>query len=165
MYGELKAMAAAQLRQERSDHTLNPTALVHEAFLKLVDQRGNTWQNRSHFMAVAAQAMRRVLVDHARRRVARKRGRQHLVTLDPDLASPGAGSSAEVLAVDEALDRLATVDARQAHLVELRYFVGLSIEETAEVLGVSPATVKRDWALARAWLHRELADAPGSPPR
>ena len=157
VYSELKVLASSQLRRERSDHSLSPTGLVHEAFLKLVDQRSVTWSGRSHFFGIAAQAMRRILVDHARRRVAQKRGRQHQVTMstDPQLASPIP--SDEIVAVDEALERLAAVDSRQSQLIELRYFAGLSIEETANVLGVSPATVKRDWALARAWLQHELS--------
>lgn len=157
VYSELKVLASSQLRKERPDHSLSPTGLVHEAFLKLVDQRSVTWEGRSHFFGIAAQAMRRILVDHARRRVAQKRGRQHQVTMstDPQLASPAP--SDDILAVDEALERLTTVDARQARLIELRYFAGLTIEEAAEALGVSPATVKRDWALARAWLQRELS--------
>lgn len=160
VYDELKLLAGSYLRRERADHTLTPTALVHEAYLRLVDQRGVSWESRSHFFGIAAQAMRRILVDHARRRIAKKRGRQHQVTLDTavDVATPG--SDDEVAAVDEALVRLTALDARQGQLVELRYFAGLSIEETADVLGISPATVKRDWALARAWLQRELA--PGA---
>lgn len=156
VYGELKILAASYLRRERGDHTLSPTALVHEAYLKLVDQRSINWEGRSHFFGIAAQAMRRILVDHARRRIAKKRGRQLQVTLDTSAELAGAPPDEEVAAVDEALVRLATVDPRQARLVELRYFAGLSIEEAAEVTGVSPATVKRDWALARAWLQREL---------
>ncbi len=159
VYAELKAMAGAQLRRERPDHTLTPTGLVHEAFLRLVDQRSATWESRGHFLGVAAQAMRRILVDHARRRMAKKRGRQHQVTLDTDAEIATTTSSEEVVGVDEALERLATVDTRQARLIELRYFAGLSIEETADVMGISPATVKRDWALARAWLHHELSNA------
>ena len=156
VYDELKLLAASQLRRERGEHTLGPTALVHEAFFRLVDQRTVSWQGRSHFFGVAAQAMRRILVDHARRRTAAKRGQQHQVTLESDAAAAGNASSDEVLAVDEALERLAALDPRHAQLVELRYFAGFSIEETAELLEVSPATVKRDWAFARAWLQREL---------
>ncbi len=157
VYAELKVLASSQLRRERPDHSLSPTGLVHEAFLKLVDQRSVNWAGRSHFFGIAAQAMRRILVDHARRRVAQKRGRQHQVSMstDPQLATPAP--SDDILAVDEALERLALVDTRQAHLIELRYFAGLSIEETAAILGVSAATVKRDWALARAWLQHELS--------
>ncbi len=156
VYGELKVLAGAQLRRERPDHTLSPTALVHEAFLRLVDQQAVSWEGRSHFFGIAARAMRQILVDHARRRTAKKRGRQHQVTLstDPAIATPIPDD--EILGVDEALSRLAEVDPRQAELVELRYFAGLSIEEAADVVGVSVATVKRDWVLARAFLQREL---------
>lgn len=157
VYDELRAMAAGQLRRERGEHTLGPTALVHEAFFRLVDQRSVSWQGRAHFFGVAAQAMRRILVDHARRRSAAKRSRQLQVTLDSGLDGDGAAAPEEVLAVDEALERLAQVDARQARLVELRYFTGFSIEESAELLGISLATAKRDWAFARAWLERELS--------
>ena len=156
VYDELKLLAASQLRRERGEHTLGPTALVHEAFFRLVDQRSVSWQGKSHFFGVAAQAMRRILVDHARRRTAGKRGRQHQATLDSDAAPASDTASEEVLAVDEALERLASLDPRQAQLVELRYFAGFSIEETAELMQISPATVKRDWAFARAWLQREL---------
>ena len=157
VYDELRALAASQLRRERDEHTLGPTALVHEAFFRLVDQRTVSWQGRSHFFGVAAQAMRRILVDHARRRTAGKRGRQHQVTFDSGLGGAGEERSDEVLAVDEALERLAAVDERQAQLIVLRYFAGFSIEETAELLGISPATAKRDWAFARAWLQKELS--------
>lgn len=156
VYDELKVLAASQLRRERGEHTLGPTALVHEAFFKLVDQRSVSWQGRSHFFGVAAQAMRRILVDHARRRSAAKRGQQHQVTLESNAMEASDGRSDEVLAVDEALERLAAIDERQARLVELRYFAGFSIEETAELLEISPATAKRDWAFARAWLQNEL---------
>lgn len=149
-------MAGSYLRSERPDHTLTPTALVHEAFLRLVDQRSVSWQGRSHFFGIASQAMRRILVDYARRRTAGKRSRQLQVSLDsnPEVAAPS--DSDELLAVDEALDRLIQNDPRAGKLVELRYFGGLTIEEAAEALEISPATAKRDWALARAWLHREL---------
>ena len=156
VYQELKLLAASQLRRERPDHTLSPTGLVHEAYFRLVDQRVVNWKGRSHFFGIAAQAMRRVLVDHARRRSANKRSRQLQVTLESD-ADQVPAETDEILAVDEALVRLLEVDERQARLIELRYFAGLSIEETAEVLGVSSATVKRDWVLARAWLQRELS--------
>ena len=157
LYDELRALAAGYLRGERESHTLQPTALVHEAFLRLVDQRTATWQNRAHFFGIAAQAMRRILADHARRRLAAKRGGGQLVTLGDDVPLPG-GSGADVVRVDEALDRLAAQDERQARVVEMRFFAGLTIEETAEVLGVSPMTVKRDWMVARAWLQRELGE-------
>ncbi|MHB1327757.1 MAG: sigma-70 family RNA polymerase sigma factor [Gemmatimonadales bacterium] len=156
VYDELKMLAASHLRRERGDHTLSPTALVHEVFLRLVGQHSVNWAGRAHFFGIAAQAMRRILVDHARRRTAYKRGRQHQVTLDTNAELPDELSSDEVMAVDEALAQLAELDPRQAKLVELRYFAGFSIEETAAVLGISTATVKRDWALARAWLQRQL---------
>ena len=157
VYGELRQLAARQLRDERPDHTLSPTSLVHEAFLKLTGHAPVNFEGRSHFFRVAAQAMRRILVDHARRRTAQKRGRQHQVTLDAEVEASLATSSQDILGVDEALERLALLDARQAQVVELRYFVGLSIEETADVIGTSVATVKRDWMVARAWLQRELS--------
>lgn len=156
VYDELKALAQSQLRRERGEHTLGPTALVHEAYFRLVDQKSVSWQGRSHFFGVAAQAMRRILVDHARRRTAAKRNRQNQVTLESEAALAGNADSDEVLAVDEALERLVAVDPRQGRLVELRYFAGFSIEEAAELLEISPATAKRDWAFARAWLQREL---------
>ncbi|MEO8201972.1 MAG: sigma-70 family RNA polymerase sigma factor [Gemmatimonadota bacterium] len=156
VYDELKILASSQLRGERGEHTLGPTALVHEAFFRLVDQRSVSWQGRSHFFGVAAQAMRRILVDHARRRMAGKRGQHLQVTLETDAGLADTAASEEVLAVDEALERLAVIDPRQAKLVELRYFAGFSIEETAELMEISPATVKRDWSFARAWLQREL---------
>ncbi|MEO8294386.1 MAG: sigma-70 family RNA polymerase sigma factor [Gemmatimonadota bacterium] len=156
VYDELRSLAASQLRRERGEHTLGPTALVHEAFLRLVDQRSVSWQGKSHFFGIAAQAMRRILVDHARRRSAGKREQHRQVTLETDAPLASDAADAEVLGVDEALARLAVIDPRQAQLVELRYFAGFSIEETAELLEVSPATVKRDWAFARAWLQKEL---------
>jgi RNA polymerase sigma factor (TIGR02999 family) len=156
VYDELRVLAASQLRRERGEHTLSPTALVHEAFFRLVDQRSVSWQGRSHFFGVAAQAMRRILVDHARKRRAAKRSRHQQVTLDSDAGNAADADSEELLGVDEALERLATQDPRQAQLVELRYFAGFSIEEVAELMQISPATVKREWAFARAWLQREL---------
>ena len=157
VYDELRVLAASQLRRERGEHTLTPTALVHEAFFRLVDQRSVSWQGRSHFFGVAAQAMRRILVDHARRRSAAKRSRQHQVTLDSGVGDASTdGGAEEMIAVDTALERLAAADPRQAQLVELRYFAGFSIEEVAELMQLSPATVKREWAFARAWLQKEL---------
>jgi RNA polymerase sigma factor (TIGR02999 family) len=156
VYGELRRQAARYLRRERQNHTLQPTALVNEAFLKLIDQRNVRWQNRAHFFGIAAQAMRRIMIDHARTRQRIKRGGvQHAVTLDEAMIA-GEARSIDVLALDEALTRLAAIDVRQARIVELRYFAQLSVEETAEVTGLSPATVKREWAMARAWLHAEL---------
>ena len=156
VYSELRRQAARYLRRERQNHTLQPTALVNEAFIKLIDQRNVRWQNRAHFFGIAAQAMRRIMVDHARARHRVKRGGvQQAVTLDEAMLA-GEARSVDVLALDEALTRLAAIDERQAKIVELRYFAELSVEETAEVTGLSPATVKREWAMARAWLHAEL---------
>jgi RNA polymerase sigma factor (TIGR02999 family) len=161
VYDELRRLAASKLAHERPGQTLDATALVHEAYLRLVDQQRVSWQGRAHFFGLAAQAMRRILVDHARRRKAAKRGYQHAVTLDDDTPVGAAEPPPdEILAVDEALERLAALDPRQARLVELRYFAGFTIEEAAELLGVSPATAKRDWAMARAWLQRELGSQP-----
>ena len=157
VYAELKQLAAGYLRSERADHTLQTTGLVHEAYLKLVDQKRTTWKNRSHFFGIAAQAMRRILVDHARRRSAGKRDGGRPVTLDDELAGIPTDTD-EVLAVDSALERLAEMDPRQSRIVELRYFAGMSIEQTAEALEISPATVKRDWVSAKAWLQRELSE-------
>jgi RNA polymerase sigma factor (TIGR02999 family) len=157
VYAELRRVAARQLRNERPDHTLQPTALVHEAYIRLVDQRQVDWQNRAHFFGVAAQVMRRILVDHARRHGANKRGQGvRCVSMDEaqDVAAP---NEIPVLALDHALDRLAKVDAELTRIVELRAFGGLTIEEAAHVLGVSPSTAKRDWRTAKAWLNRELA--------
>ncbi len=160
VYAELRRQAARAMRREGSGHTLQPTALVHEAYLRMVDQRRVEWRNRVQFLGVAANMMRRVLVDHARERHAAKRGGgAPAVALDaadlPDGAAPADGG-VDLLAVQDALERLAAFDPDQARLVELRYFGGLNIEETAEALGVSPATVKREWAIARSWLRREL---------
>jgi RNA polymerase sigma factor (TIGR02999 family) len=157
VYAELRRIARNQMRREREGHTLQPTALVHEAFLRLVDQDTATWQNRAQFFGVAAQLMRRLLVDHARRRRAAKRGIP--ITLDEALLHPGSAPvpNEEILAVDQALDRLARLDARQASVVELRYFGGLSVEETAEVLGVAERTVKLDWAMAKGWMKSQLS--------
>ncbi len=160
IYDELKRLAASQLRRERDAHTLGATALVHEAFLKLVDQRAVDWRGRSHFFGIAAQAMRRILVDHARRRTAGKRSRDQQVTLDEAAPIAADADSDEILGVHEALERLALLDERQAKLVEMRYFAGFTLDEAAELLGISPATAYRDWAVARAWLQRELA--PGA---
>ena len=159
IYGELRRQARLQLRHERSGHTLQPTALVHEAFLRLVGQSRAQWQNREQFFAVAAQTMRRVLVDHARAHAAAKRGDgRTLISLD-DAPEPAAPPDVDVLVLDQTLDRLAAIDPRQARVVELRYFAGLSAPETAAALEVSLATVNRDWAMARAWLFRELGGA------
>ena len=149
-------MAARQLRKERADHTLQPTALVNEAYIRLVDQRQVDWQNRAHFFGVAAQIMRRILVDHARRHDASKRGDGvRCVSID-EARDVAASSEIPILALSHALDRLETIDAELARIVELRAFGGLTIEEAAHVLGVSPSTAKRDWRTAKAWLNREL---------
>ena len=156
VYAELRRVAARQLRNERADHTLQPTALVHEVYIRLVDQRQVDWQNRAHFFGVSAQVMRRILVDHARRRGASKRGEGvRCVSLD-EAKDVAASNEIPVLALDQALDRLERVDPDLAKIVELRAFGGLTIEEAALVLSVSPSTVKRDWRTAKAWLNREL---------
>ncbi len=158
LYNELRRLAAHCLRDERPGHTLQATALVHEAYLKLADQHRAQWQNRAQFMALAAQLMRRILVDYARQRIAMKRGGGvAAVELQENLVGGSVDRSEEMLAVDEALARLGELDAQQAKVVELRYFGGLTVEETADALDVSPRTVKRDWAMAKAWLSLELA--------
>ena len=161
VYEELRRIATRQLRGERVNHTLQPTALVHEVYLRLIDQRQVDWQDRAHFLGVAAQTMRRVLVDHARRHGARKRGDGvQCVSID-DAKELAASPDVPLLALDHALDRLEAVDPDLAKIVELRAFGGLTIEEAAHVLKVSPSTAKRDWRTAKAWLNRELgADAP-----
>lgn len=156
VYAELRRLARAHLRRERRDHSLPPTALVHEAYLRLIDQTRVRWRSRAHFFAIAAQAMRRILVDHARTRAAAKRSGARTIPLIEDVAGPAPATAViDVLALDDALARLSAIDARQGQLVELRFFAGLTVEETANVLGIAPITVKRDWALARAWLYRE----------
>ena len=156
VYDELRRLARRYLRRERPDHTLQSAALVNEAYLRLVRQDQPQWQNRAHFFGVAAQLMRHILVDHARNRAAAKRGAgAPRLTLDPDVALPQA-RDVDLVALDDALNQLAALDPQQSRLVELRFFGGLSIEETSVVLGVSPATVKREWATARAWLQREM---------
>lgn len=159
VYDELRKLAAAYLRRERPGQTLQATALVHEAYVRLIGEKTHTWTDQSHFLAIAALSMRQILVQRARARGAAKRGGDPArITIDEQLlAAPSpAGSTVDVLALDAALDQLATLDARQAKIVELRYFGGLSVEECGEALGVSPATVKRDWTLAKAWLKRAL---------
>jgi RNA polymerase sigma factor (TIGR02999 family) len=156
VYDELRRMAASYLRHEASGHTLQPTALINEAYLRLVDQRRVRWRNRAHFYGVAAQLMRRILVDHARSQHAEKRGAgwERVELTDQILTT--IPIHADVVALDEALQRLAAFDARQAYIVELRYFGGLTIDEAAEVLNLSPATVVREWTVAKAWLRSEL---------
>lgn len=163
IYDELRSLAAGFMRRERPDHTLQPTAVVHEMYLRLVDQAQVEWRGRVHFRAVAAIAIRRFLVDYARRSLSEKRGAAwSRVTLGPELLEVSAHPE-RMLAIDEALDRLRRLDERQARVVELRYFGGLSIDETADVLEVSPRTVDGDWSMARSWLRRELAAAEGMP--
>jgi RNA polymerase sigma-70 factor (ECF subfamily) len=160
VYSELRQMAARRLRSERDGHTLSTTALVHEAWLELSKLNRIQWQNRAHFLAIAAQAMRRILIDYAVARRRQKRGGGQIVeSLDHDDALAIAYTRAdELVALDEALDRLQAMNERQARIVECRFYGGMSVEETAEALGVSPATVKREWAAARAWLNRELQE-------
>lgn len=161
VYQECRRMAARQLAHERAGHTLDPTALVHELYLRLVDQRRVTLANRAHFFAVAAGVMRRILVDHARARGAHKRGGSAVMVTLTSVAEEAADpAAADVLAIEEALQRLSALDADQVRIVELRFFAGLTVEETAEALGRSPRTVKREWRLARAWLYRELRGSP-----
>jgi RNA polymerase sigma factor (TIGR02999 family) len=160
VYEELRRCAAAQLRRERHHATLQPTALVHEAYLRLVDQDRAVWRNRAHFLAVASQMMRRLLVDRERaRRTAKRAGGWARVTLD-DVAAATPPPDVDVLDLDDALTRLAAFDARKSQIAELRFFGGLSLEETGEALGVSLATVERDWQAARAWLFKTLRAAP-----
>jgi RNA polymerase sigma factor (TIGR02999 family) len=157
VYGELRRLAAAYLRRERSNHTLQSTALVHEAFMRLVNQQDVQWKNRAHFFAIAAQMIRRILVDYARSQHAEKRGSGAVkLALDEAMAVPQAGADIDLLGLNDALDRLAEMDERQGRIVELRFFAGLSIEETAEVMNLSPASIKREWQTARAWLFREM---------
>jgi len=159
VYAELRRLAGHYLRGERIGHTLQPTALVHEAFLRLVGQDRADWQHRGQFIGVTAQLMRRILVDYARQRAADKRAGS-AVTLDEERFSPAAhiDRTEEILAVDEVLGRLAELDPQQAQIAEFRYFAELSVEETAEALGISSRTVKRDWAMAKAWLRAQLAE-------
>ncbi len=157
IYGELKNLAGSYLRKERGNHTLQPTALVHEAYMKLIDQKNVRWQNRAHFFGIAAQIMRRILVDYARKHKAEKRGGEgENISLDEEFVIMEAGRSAELLALDEALGKLAEMDEMKARIVELRYFGGLSVEETAMVLDISEITVKRHWRAAKAWLYGQI---------
>jgi RNA polymerase sigma factor (TIGR02999 family) len=160
VYGELRRRAAAYLRRERATHTLQPTALVHEAYLRLVDQRRAAWRNRSQFFGVAAEMMRRILVDRARaRRAAKRSGQWARVTLD-DAVAVTRSSEVDVLDLDAALTRLAALDPRKSRIAELRFFAGLSLQETGQVLDLSVATVERDWQFARAWLYDALSRQP-----
>jgi RNA polymerase sigma factor (TIGR02999 family) len=156
VYDELRRLARRHLRRERPDHTLQSAALVNEAYLRLIRQDQPQWENRAHFFGVAAQLMRHILVDHARNRMAAKRGAgAPRLTLDPEIALPQQ-REVDLVALDDALNQLAALDQQQSRVVELRFFGGLSIEETSVVLEISPATVKREWATARAWLQREM---------
>jgi len=158
VYDELRRLAGSYMRREQSDHTLQPTALVHEAYLRLVDQTRVCWQDRTHFFAVAATCMRRILVNHARdRRRLKRGGGARRVTLQ-DLAETGAVGDAELVDLDDALKRLERLDERKVRVVEFRFFAGLTVEQTAELLDLSPVTVKRDWEFARAWLLNALVE-------
>lgn len=160
IYDELRRLAARYLRMERPGHTLQSTALVHEAYLKLAGQTRVQWQNRAHFFGIAAQMIRRILVDYARAKHAEKRGAEaERLTLDEAIIMPGS-RDLDLVALDDALDSLAMIDPRQSRLVELRFFTGLTIEETAEVMQMSVATAKRDWVVAKAWLAREILRQP-----
>jgi RNA polymerase sigma factor (TIGR02999 family) len=156
VYDQLHRLAEGYFRRQPQGHTLQPTALIHEAYLKLAGQAGGRWKDRTHFLAVAATAMRQILVDHARSRLAGRRGggRQR-ITLD-EAVLPSTDRDVDLLALDQALERLRGFDQRKARVIELRFFAGLSVEETAAALGVSPITIKRDWSMARAWIEREL---------
>jgi RNA polymerase sigma factor (TIGR02999 family) len=158
VYDELHRQAHRFLRRERQNHTLQTTALIHEAYLNLIDQKCVSWQNREHFFAISANLMRRILVNYANARHRKKRGGSaENLELDDSILIATKRKDFDLLALDEALTRLAAMDKQQAEIVELRYFSGLTIEETASVLGISPATIKRDWKLTRAWLYRELS--------
>ncbi len=157
VYDELRRLADRYLRRERPDHTLQPTALVHETYLRLVNQTEVRWQNRAHFFGLAAQLMRRILLEHARRHHADKRGgAKHMLTLDESLGL-STGRDINLVALDDTLTALAELDPQQSRIVELRFFGGLTVDETAEVLGVSPRTVDREWRMAKAWFQSELA--------
>ncbi len=157
VYGELRRLARRYLRRERSDHTLQPTDLVHEAYVRLIDQDRVDWKNRAHFYGVAAQLMRRILVDHARRHLSEKRGGGQPQLALENIIEVSPAPHRDLVALDEALKRLAAIDERKSRMVEYRFFGGLSVEETAEALGIAPATVLRDWAFAKAWLRREMS--------
>jgi RNA polymerase sigma factor (TIGR02999 family) len=157
VYDELHRQAARYLRREHPGHTLQTTALIHEAYLRLIKQQNIEWQNRAHFYAIAARLMRQILVDHARRRQATKRGGSDIKVPLEEAMVISPGENVDLVALDEALTRLAAIDPQQSRIVELRYFSGLSVEETAEVLGVSSRTVNRDWNVAKAWLRQQIA--------
>ena|SRR5258707_6721256 len=157
VYHELRRQAARHLRRERREHTLQTTGLIHEAYLRLIDQKNVRWQNRAHFFGIAAKLMRQILVDHARKNQAAKRGGMDIKLSLEEATLISKGRDMNLMALDEALTRLATIDPRKGRVVELRYFGGLTMEETAEVLEVSLATAKHDWSMAKAWLRRELS--------
>jgi RNA polymerase sigma factor (TIGR02999 family) len=159
VYDELRRQAARYLRHERAGHTLQTTALIHEAYLRLVDQRNVHWQNRAHFFGIAAQMMRRILVDHARTKKRAKRGGSDIRVSFSEATLKAPDQDLDIVALDEALEHLAAIDEQQSKIVELRFFSGLTVEETAEVMGISAATVKRNWSMAKAWLHREISGA------
>jgi RNA polymerase sigma factor (TIGR02999 family) len=160
VYKELRRLAHFELRKERPNHSLQSTALVHEAYFRLVGQDLPQWESRTHFFAIAAQLMRQILVDHARRRHASKRGSGVcMLTLDDAVALPQR-KDVDIVAIDDALNTLAEVDPRQSRIVELRFFAGLSLKEISDVMGIATATVQRDWTAARAWLHREISRRP-----
>lgn len=156
VYDELRRQAAGYLRRERTGHTLQTTALIHEAYLRLINQQNIEWQNRAHFYAIAARLMRQILVDHARNRQAAKRGGSDIRVPLEEAVAISSGENVDLVALDEALTRLAKIDSQQSRIVELRYFSGLSVEETAEVVGVSSRTVRRDWNVAKAWLRQQI---------
>jgi RNA polymerase sigma-70 factor (ECF subfamily) len=161
VYDELRRLAASYMRRERPDHTLQPTALVNEAYLKLIEQREVDWQGRGHFFGIAAQIMRRILIDHARAHLREKRGGGIIpAPLDEALVF-SREQSYELLKLDDALERLAKLDPQQSKIVELRFFGGLTVEQTAEILNTSPSTIKREWSMAKAWLHGELKESHG----
>jgi RNA polymerase sigma-70 factor, ECF subfamily len=165
VYDELKRLARVYMRHETPGHSLQTTALVHEAYLKLIRQQDVSWQGRAHFIGVAAQLMRRILIDHARGRLREKRGGEKVVVPLNEALTFSPEHSEELMKLDEALERLSKLDSRQSRIVELRFFGGLSIEETAEFLGISPRTVKRDWTVAKAWLRSELRCRDGDIPK
>jgi RNA polymerase sigma-70 factor (ECF subfamily) len=162
VYNELRRLAAGYMRRERSDHTLQPTALVHEAYLKLIEQRSVDWQSRAHFFGIAAQVMRRILIDHAKGHLREKRGGGERAIAIEEALVFAPEQSVELVKLDQALERLTKLDPRQGKIVELRFFGGLTVEQTAELLGISPKTVKRDWSMAKAWLHGDLKASHGN---
>jgi len=165
VYEELKRLASAYLRRERTAHTLQTTALVHEAYVRLVSNKATSWESRAHFVGVAARIMRQILIDHARGHLRKKRGGATKILPLNEALTFSPEHSEELIRLDEALQRLSRMDPRQSRIVELRFFGGLGVEEAAEVLGISPKTVKRDWAVAKAWLHSELRRCDGNDSR